>query len=201
MAVPQQSASRPVGGALGWTWFGLAVLILGMGYLLDYAYRPGRSIPADRAFAELTARGQSRLLLFYHPQCPCTVATVEGFVQLLGSLDPAVGVTAYAYLPSQFSEDWIESTSTRMLREVPGLEIQRDPNGELAKQHGVMTSGHVVFVNADGQVEFQGGITSARSHFGPALPRQALRQVLSGEEPTASQWPTFGCPLISLPGS
>jgi hypothetical protein len=70
-----------------------------------------------------------------------------------------------------------------------------DENGQLASAFGAETSGHVLFYDANGILQFSGGITSMRGHEGRSLGGDAILARLLGREAAADQALTFGCPL------
>src|SRR4051794_40937381 len=81
---------------LGWGGLCLAALAAGLGGMWRYDSTPGRAAdPADAWPADSTLPppdGHPSLLLFAHPHCPCTRASLE---ELAGVLASAPNVRAH----------------------------------------------------------------------------------------------------------
>lgn len=169
----------------------VAVTLLGVstGWLtwMRYESTPGR-------FAEPPTRypGNSslpRILLFLHPYCPCSRATVSEFASLRHDLKGyavEVVLNCHADLPygAQLSD---------LRRRFPGCVIP-DLTGEHTRRYGVWTSGQVVVYDAKGQLRFCGGITGGRGHLGDNPGLRQLRAALKGS-PSPLEGQVFGCPI------
>ena len=65
------------------------------------------------------------------------------------------------------------------------------------KRFGAVTSGQTILYDADGNVEFSGGITLSRGHEGMSTGRSSIESILDGDEPKTRETPVFGCLLTS----
>lgn len=156
-------------------------------------------LPRDRSDVTLMpAAGRSQLLVFLHPFCPCSSATVSELARLAPSVRHRADICVC--FASVRSEDVI-SSSTQLrdrVAEIPGVRFIDDHDNQLAEALGVTTSGHTVLYDADGVLRFSGGLTSGRGHEG-ASPSQAalLRRLSDRDAQSAAEFCTFGCPLRS----
>lgn len=181
------------------TW-GLAV-VGGMLLMAAYAAAPGEpgSPPArwpKGAAVPLDAR-RPTLLIFLHPRCPCSRASLAELAALLDRCGDRVAARAVVFRPRRGGGEWSPADLRAGLAEVPGLEVSPDIDGEEARRFAVATSGHVVLYAPRGDRLFSGGITPGRGERGDNLGRAALLgRILggSGEDPGC---PVFGCPLTT----
>ena len=182
--------------------WGLAV---GSGFcwLADYSSEPGTHgvIPQQlphtiNAIESPPGPPRARLLVFLHPQCPCSVATVRE----LARLAPVVRTRADIQVLFAHPDDADSGDSPTSLRQqaaaIPGVSIADDPDGQLASACGVQTSGHALLYDANGVLLFSGGLTAGRGHEGGTPSQSALTAQLSSPDPPAFvEYCAFGCPL------
>lgn len=184
----------------------IALIAVGGWSLSDYSHRATSSgnVAANLNLVNLprldekepNSKATPKFLLFYHPHCPCTLATVRNWSRNCHSTsDPQL--LAFAYCPGSESSSWIDSPTTELLRKVPGVQVYLDRQGETCRNLGVRTSGHVLLYAANGQLLFSGGITPSRGHEGDCLALSSLLRKLAGEDQFESHWPVFGCPIVS----
>ena len=181
---------------LGW---GLAV---GAGHLLlgAHAARPGdpgdppSRWPGESRIAPVPDR--PRLLIFLHPRCPCSKASVEELATILEPFRDRVSVHA-VLLRYDERRDGAGSDLGRLVRRRLGVDARPDPGGEEARRFGVETSGHVLLFGPRGGLAFSGGITSGRGHRGENPGRDAIRSLLRFGDAATPGHPVFGCPLTT----
>jgi hypothetical protein len=92
---------------------------------------------------------------------------------------------------------WSRSALASRCRAFPGGRMVLDCDGELATSFKAKNSGHCLLY-LEGQLLFQGGVTTERGHEGQSLGRVALRQMLTGQKATIRRTPVFGCELFHL---
>ncbi len=80
-----------------------------------------------------------------------------------------------------------------------GCEVRIDPEGELARSLGLLSSGTVALYYADGTLAFHGGITAGRGHEGENLGQASVEEALQGRAPACPATHAFGCPLSDDP--
>ena len=84
----------------------------------------------------------------------------------------------------------------QILQAIPNVYVLADVDGRQAKESGLLTSGCVALYDRQGELHFYGGITSARGHEGDCLGTQALRAIVSGNQPPTTRTPVFGCTIF-----
>lgn len=195
-------------------------LLVAMGGLIAYKGREGpASAPPERLpdFLAPTAidAPSPTLLLFIHPKCPCTTATIrqlERVMALVLSHQPApprdptllanhpapphIVIVAAAWEGPV--DAWVGASTAQSAKQFPGARLLVDHNAELAGRLGITTSGHVLLYDASRRLSFSGGITPARGHEGPNAGATALAAILTGAPAPIATTPTYGCPLIGL---
>jgi hypothetical protein len=144
--------------------------------------------------------GYSQLVVFIHPLCPCSNATLAELERML-----APGSTAHAasfqiivaiVTPRQADAEWTDSSLVERFRNLHGAQVVFDAGGEEAERFGAVTSGTILYFDAAGQRRYSGGITQSRGHEGDNPGQLAVARLLSGNEPTGESLPPFGCRLV-----
>lgn len=182
------------------TW--VLLVIAGFAMLGLYETTPGaqaaipQSWPDDLALPR--ADDRATLLMFVHPQCPCTRATLAELERLIARCHDRLTVKLYFVEPAAVAGTAQESSLWAAASRLPNVELAVDPDGRLASRFGATTSGHVVLYDEAGRLAYAGGITSARGHEGDNAGRLAIEHMLlAGNEsnlPSELQ-PVYGCPL------
>lgn len=202
--MPKATSSRGRLAVLLAAW-GLAVVV-GMLALTAYARRPGAAgAPAARWPAGTSLKLDDRrptLLIFLHPLCPCSQASLEELAVLADRQGDRVAMTAVVYRPRGDRDGWSPAELGSSLAAVRLLEVRPDAGGEEARRFAVATSGHVLLYRPGGELVFSGGITAARGMQGENLGRSAVaaRIAGNGEGEPIRGIPVFGCPLLPAPG-
>jgi hypothetical protein len=137
------------------------------------------------------------LLLFAHPSCPCTMATIEELKQLLARRGSLVRAYALLLSPRTRPANWDDSRMRAELSRIPGMNVINDIDGSHAKRFEVHTSGQVLLYGVDGSLRFSGGITAARNHIGDNDGLAALVEAIDRNIPVKRS-PVFGCQLQTL---
>ena len=175
----------------------------GMLALVRHQSTPGMeaSAPAQWPREARLARDlrQPALLVFAHPQCPCTHATIRQLNRLLAKCGGRLNVHVFFLQPAEVNHAWAESDSWRSASSIPGVQVHRDPLGEQARLFGAATSGRALLYGQDGRLLFCGGITAGRGHDGDNAGAEAIiRFVNEGSRTEAvAATPVFGCPLFN----
>lgn len=141
------------------------------------------------------ASDRPTLVMFAHPLCPCTMASLHELTRLLPSCAVPPRITFVIYQPASAGPEWQTSPFVEAARALPGAEIVWDHEGNLAKQFAAGTSGQVQLYDPAGRCLFNGGITSARGHAGENAASRALLSVLQGKELALIKSPVYGCEL------
>ena len=133
---------------------------------------------------------QPTVLVFIHPLCPCTPATLAQLKLIADSADVSV-------IQSGPAVDIQDEDVGRSAQKVSRFErVIDDRSGELARSFGAMTSGHIVAYAPDGSLLFRGGITPGRGMTGPSQGLAELAKALETSMPSAVDPDVFGCSIF-----
>jgi hypothetical protein len=139
------------------------------------------------------------LLVFIHPQCSCTWATLEEIDQLQSSSAVPARLVLVVYDSAALRPQPVFQPSAWLHQPYRTLT---DTNGRIARRFGAATSGDIVLYSASGQLLFQGGITPERAHPGSSPARETLREAMLTGHPApgspAQHAAVFGCPIFHL---
>ena len=175
----------------------------GISMLWKYALTPGRaSSPLSEWPVESKlqlAKDRSTLLVFVHPQCPCTRATIQELAVVMASCPGAVEAQVVIYKPIDSESTWEQTDLCRDAGEIPGVTVISDLGAAEAQQFSVTTSGHALLYSREGKLLFGGGITSSRGHEGENAGRAAIISLLTGGTAEQLKTPVYGCPLYDTP--
>jgi hypothetical protein len=134
-------------------------------------------------------------VLVAHPDCPCTIATIDELARLMGPLAGKVDLHVLFYADPQFDADWRRGTAWQHAAALPGATLHEDPLGRFARALGTQTSGHILLFAADGHRLFSGGITSSRGERGDSIGADAILQRLTTGTAARTKSSVFGCLL------
>ncbi|MDB6154118.1 MAG: hypothetical protein JWL90_2571 [Chthoniobacteraceae bacterium] len=140
--------------------------------------------------------GKPTLILFAHPHCPCTRATLGELDALLAQNTAPVRVHVVFYDPTKDSEQLPATDLRNVAAAIPGVELHSDGEGSETVRFGADTSGYVVFYDETGKLGFSGGITASRGHAGENPGRSALADQLKKQAVLAASPPVFGCAIF-----
>jgi hypothetical protein len=171
----------------------------GLGGLASYSTIGSVSTSAPDRWPDGTAlarpAGVASLVVFLHPRCPCSAATLGELGRVLARAPGSCEVTVAVYAPASEPTAWNHTFLRDRALAVPGVRVVDDPDGREAARFGAVRSGHVVVYDAAGGLRFQGGITASRGHEGDNLGEDCVLSVLHGGAPAADRTPTFGCEI------
>lgn len=177
--------------------------------LADYGSEAGKVAPAPRQWPAslptgiVPASDRPTVVLFAHPLCPCTRATLVELESLTNRLYGLFDLHVLFFEPTDVSgmpEVWAASDLRQLASTLPGTQIHADIDGTLARHFGAYTSGQVLLYDTRGNLQFAGGITPSRGHTGSNPGRGTLiSHIVSdpGVDPLAPVLnPVFGCGLL-----
>ena len=203
---PPDPTARPAHPRTWGVWAALWVLAVCSGLLglADYQTAPasdGR--PPERWPADVTpalAPGRPTMLLFVHPHCPCTRATLTELCEILARDGDGVALRVVVARPPGVSAGWHLGPLVEGLAAVPGADLVLDDDCRLARRFDVLTSGTALLYDEQGRLRFSGGLTAGRGHEGDNGGHDAVARLLSGRDlgPDTSALcaPAFGCGLF-----
>jgi hypothetical protein len=171
-------------------------ILAGFSLLQHYSLTAGPAEKADfSAHAIVNAHrtpGRPLLIMAVHPRCPCTDSSLAELGDLLARSQGDCDALLLQFEPTNANAGWPRSASPRQLGGV-NVPVIVDRGGRIGAAIGAATSGHTVFVDAQGEVRFQGGLTVARDHRGHSPGQDAILAVLRGGDNAISSAPVYGC--------
>jgi hypothetical protein len=184
-----------------WCCIGLAWLIaLTAGFTLVHHYEntPGPNRPRPNQWprdSRLVLNNEgATLVIFAHPKCPCTRATIGELEKIATTCGKAITPWVVFLKPKGTDDGWEHTDLWSRAAAIPGVHVINDPDGEEARRFHAQTSGQTLLYSDRGTLLFSGGITFARGHAGDNAGRAAIESYALGRSGVA-QTPVFGCPL------
>jgi hypothetical protein len=180
---------------VGASWVG--ALALGGHVLLKYETTAGpvgnplTSWPAASSLKQPT--NQRTLVMFAHPHCPCTRASVEELAQIMAHAGGRANAYVFFVKPADAGLDWDDTDLRRTAAAIPGVNVLTDENGIEAGRFGAETSGHTLVFETNGALLFSGGITASRGHIGTNAGSTAVLAAVKHEAVGLGTTPVYGC--------
>jgi hypothetical protein len=183
---------------LGVVW--LALVLAGSGLLWRYKTTPGAPGAPPHTWPNESrvqlAPDVPTLLLFAHPMCPCTRASLDELEVLVSRAGGGVRPYVLLVKPEDPGEDYDATRYWARAASIPGVTPRVDERGEEAARFAAATSGHVLLYAADGRLLYSGGITAARGHDGDNDGLRAILAIVGRRAPARDTQPVFGCSLV-----
>ena len=143
--------------------------------------------------------GHPSLLVFVHPYCSCTVATLSELNTLAARRKAGGGSTQTTILFYRLrNSSWGPGRMWKKAQEMPGAQLVWDEGGREAKRFGARTSGYALLYSAAGQLLFKGGVTGSRGHEGENYGIEQLGAAVDSGKPAPRASLVFGCSLAGL---
>lgn len=195
--VPSLRLSNGMAALAGGLW--VLAIVIGFSFLLRYKNTPseqGRP-PAQWPAASAVPRNPigATLVMFVHPRCPCTQASISELARLLAVAPVSLKTEVVVAEPEGVPEGWTDTELVRRASAIQGVHVMRDEAGREAARFHAVASGLAVLYDESGRRLFSGGITPSRGHEGDSFGRRRLLAVLSGRSPDRDVSPVFGCAL------
>jgi hypothetical protein len=182
---------------LGATW--LAALAFGGKTLFRYETTPGSigSVASSWPSVSIVPHQTDKptLLMFAHPHCPCTRASVGELAQIMAHALGKVNAYVLFIKPPNAGPDWDDTDLRSSAAAIPGVTVVTDENGKEASRFGAETSGHTLVFDRNGTLVFTGGITASRGHAGTNAGESAVLAALNQQAVERPRTPVFGCSL------
>lgn len=180
-------------------WAGM--VLAGMGSMVWYENAPGTAGRTPMQVSEecdlKLASDRPTLVMYAHPHCPCTRASLEELAKLLAQCPGKADVHVFFFKPKDSDPGWAKSGVWAYAEAIPEVTVSCDEDGRQAASLGAETSGHVVLYAQDGSLMFSGGITPSRGHEGDNAGRSALTALLTDGACDTRETFVFGCPLAA----
>lgn len=169
----------------------------GICYSLQYESTPGIIAPAARNWPRDTSCTLSidrpTLVMFIHPQCPCSRASLHELEVLQTRYRDRVHVQIIFWRPRHASESWTQTELWNIANRIPGVRLSIDQTGKEQHQFGARISGEVWLYLPSGGLAFHGGITGGRGHEGDNPGRTSIECLLRENVLPVAMTPAFGC--------
>ena len=177
-----------------------AAATAGFAVLTRYKSTPGEQDGAParwpvKSRLELAA-DRPTLVLFAHPHCPCTHASISELARLMARSSGRLAARIVIVRPEGVGQGWDDTELRRRAATVEGATVVLDEGGAESQRFQAAVSGFTVLYDADGTLRFAGGITSARGHEGDSFGQRRIAAVLAGTAADRSDAPVFGCSLV-----
>jgi hypothetical protein len=152
------------------------------------------NFPHDSQLA--LAADKPTLLLFLHPHCPCSRATLSELEKLQTQTHDKVAVTIVFTIPPKTPPGWEKGELLDRAHAIPNAKVWLDENGAAAQRFGVNGSGHTLLYAPTGKLLFSGGITAARGEEGDNPGETAVADLVLLGRADLTRTPVFGCQLL-----
>jgi hypothetical protein len=194
-------ARRPIRWALtvllGAVWVG--ALFVAHRALLGYDYQAGADAKAPVTWPHDTKVQRNAvgptIVVFAHPKCPCTRATIGELAVLMAKVHGKATATVVFVRPDEFPAGWEKTDLWKSAAQIPGVEVLSDPGAVEAARFGAQASGQTMFYDASGVLRFSGGITEFRGHSGDNAGRSAITSLVLKGSADVDHTSVYGCSL------
>jgi hypothetical protein len=182
-------------------WAGL----VGVGFsrIAGFETTPGQQGPAPATWptASVLPRydGHRTLVMFVHPKCVCTRASLTELNAIMVGRPAATDALVVFVRPAGVAADWERTDTWASVARIPQTTRLVDAGGEEARRFGAATSGQALLYDAAGTRRFAGGITDSRGHAGDNVGRRSIVALLGGTTPLDAGHAVYGCPLHDAP--
>ena len=181
----------------------IAVSFCGLAAMLKYERTAGEEgSPPGKARIPISGDADSKkfhLVMFAHPRCPCTRASLGELAILMTRCAGNVDSKVYFFVPRGAGDEWRETDNWRSAGAIPSVDTVADEGGIQASRLGAKTSGVVFLYAPDGSLMFRGGITEGRGHSGDNPGRDAIIELIQTGHSSIDHAPVYGCSLIDSP--
>jgi len=187
---------RITAGVLG-LWLLCCAVVCGV--LVVYSQTPGEAgaaslVLGDTQSLDLDAT-RPTLVMFVHPRCPCTKASLEQLARLQRQWPDRFASRVVYTIPAGMSANWHHAVLWEQASALGDCRRIEDRGGAITRMAGAATSGTVGFYKPDGQLIFWGGLTPARGHAGDSNGSDALASYMRGQA-YQDRSEIYGCPLM-----
>ena len=118
----------------------LAAIGVGYGRLLQYAATAGPGVDLPRASRPAATSGRWRLVMFVHPRCPCTRASLGELGRLAARVGDRTDLEVVLVAPDG-QRSAVDPGLARLIGALPGVRVRHDNRAEEARRLQASTSG------------------------------------------------------------
>lgn len=138
---------------------------------------------------------RNTLLMFVHPRCPCSRASVQELARIMAQTGDRAAAFVLFFQPKDKPDNWSHTDLWEDATRIPEVKVISDYGAETATQFAAKTSGQLMLYDAAGRLLFAGGITAGRGHEGDNTGSSSVISLVRGFGQTLSSCPVFGCPI------
>ncbi len=182
----------------GALWLGLILFALNL--IAREQLTPGAagSSPDEFPAAARLLRSPSMptLVVFLHPYCPCSRATLHELNAVFAQVREPVAQNLIFAIPEKLPGDWKTGGLWQAARHISGARVLEDKGGREARLFGAHTSGDCYLYSAQGRLLYHGGVTGMRGHEGSNRGEDALVSFINTGHADTTSAPVFGCSLL-----
>ncbi len=191
---------RPHWILAGGLWLG--TVFTGFGVLARYAITAGApdSAPLSWPTESALRRGEKpTLLMFVHPRCVCSRASVAELDRLMQRIGQRVSARIVFVKPEGTPAGWEQTPLREAAKAIVGAVVVDDPNGVESRRFNAVTSGTSLLYDRDGTLLFHGGITAQRGQEGKSVGQERIAALVERGGQRLEDTPVFGCALGNAP--
>lgn len=179
-----------------------STIVAGQGWLLEKSTRGSHAVsdadwPSDSSIS--LDPDKFTLLLFVHPRCACTKATLYELDRLMTRhADNLAGCVAFS-MADEFDTELQRGKNTLWDQAslIPQVSKHKDFGNRECKRFAVDASGTALLFSPEGSLRFAGGLTSSKGHCGISAGIQAIDMILAQPAAEAIRTPIYGCSLVA----
>ncbi|MGB7327026.1 MAG: hypothetical protein WBD31_19275 [Rubripirellula sp.] len=176
-------------------------LATGAGFIVveRYAHTPAE---LNHQVSQWPASGQlptttekPTLVMFAHPYCPCTRASMSELARILSKCEEQVTASVVFLEYKGIDKPVTESVLWTQAKAIPNLHVAVDHQQRISKLFQASSSGETFLFEADGKLAYHGGITLSRGHAGDNAGHDAVVSILAQGTNRPITGPVYGCSL------
>lgn len=176
------------------------VALIGFAFLQNYSNTAGKTETKGDQWpvgtSLIRAKERPTLVMFLHPKCPCSQASLEEISRVLATHPDAYTLNFVFFKPSNEDDNWAETSLWKTVSKLPHAQAIIDQDAHEAKLFGALTSGDTFVYSPTGKLEFRGGVTPARGSIGDNAGIETLTLLAQGRTAVSKNSPVFGCPIV-----
>lgn len=205
MTTARKKSRKELASAVLWNTAWLSLIVFGFALIEKFETTSGPALARQKtavspspywpSTSKIAFKGPT-LLMFVHPQCPCSKTSVAELRTILPKLKE-INTCIVVFSPPD--ENWDSAQLLEPLRGEAQIVVYRDESGKAASDFGATTSGEFLFYGANKKLLFAGGITRARGQEGNSAYLDVLQAAIGGSEKHLCQTPVYGCALADNP--
>lgn len=177
----------------------LAVIGCGFAIILDHEFKASSKATQIRHWppnTKLTLDSElDTLLIFIHPHCPCSRASLAELNRLLTSFHHKLNTIVLFSKPDGKDDSWVKGDLWNQAQRLPNTQVYLDDNNTESQKFITNTSGEILLFRKDGILIYHGGITASRGHEGDNKGKSLISKYLKTGKIPKEEGEAFGCIL------